>query len=41
MNVKLPSVTLNKNSTIQDVRRYLVTLVDAVERALQNAKEEE
>ncbi len=41
MNVKLPSVTLNQNSTMQDVRRYLVTLVDAIERALQNAKEEE
>lgn len=41
MEIKLPSVTLNKNSTMQDVKSYLVTLVDAIERALQNAKEEE
>ncbi len=41
MNIKLPCVTISGDSTMQDVRRYLVTLVDALERALQNAKEED
>lgn len=41
MNIKLPNVTVNGASSMQDVRRYLVALVDALERALQNAKEED
>jgi hypothetical protein len=41
MNIKLPSVTISGDSTMQDVRRYLVALVDAIERALQNAKEDD
>ena len=35
MNVKLPMVNINANSTMTDVKRYLVALVDAIETALE------
>lgn len=41
MNVNLPAVNINANSTMDDVKRYLVSLVDAIEIALQSAKEED
>ena len=40
MNIKLPMVNINENSTMTDVKRYLVSLVDAIETALVNAKED-
>lgn len=41
MFVKLPTVTINQNSTMQDVKRYLVSLTDAIETAFAGAKEED
>lgn len=41
MQVKLPMVNINGNSSMQDVKRYLVSLVDAIERAFEDAKEDD
>ena len=41
MYIKLPAVNINGNSRMQDVKRYLVQLVDAIERAFADAKEDD
>lgn len=41
MNIKLPMVNINANSTMTDVKRYLVSLVDAIETAFESAKEDD
>lgn len=41
MVVNLPNVNINANSTMNDVKRYLVSLVDAIETALERAKEDD
>lgn len=34
-------VNINANSTMTDVKRYLVSLVDAIETAFESAKEDD
>lgn len=41
MQVKMPIVSINGNSSMQDVKRYLVSLVDAIETAFGSVKEED
>ena len=41
MYIKLPAVNINGNSNMQDVKRYLVALVDVIETAFAGAKEDE